>query len=492
MTNAVDPRTPVLVGVGQVSGHPGEPCGVEPVELMAQAMAAAVADAGCSHVADVVELIAVVQGAWAYTDPAALLKERFGRNARTVRSADSGHTPQALVNEIGRRIATGGLDAAFVTGGEANYTRKQLRAAGTPLQSTRQTDATPDEAFGVEFAMWTEHEASHGMDRPLPFYPLFETALRHAGGETVADHRERIGELWKRFNDVAVANPFAWDRRPRTAAEIVTPSPDNRMVSYPYTKAMCSNWYVDQAAALLVCSAEMAGRLGVPRDRWVFLHAGADGAEVTEVSYRARLDRAPSIRAAARAAFDHAQINVDDLAYIDLYSCFPSAVQVAAAEVGVSLDRQLTLTGGLTFAGGPMSNYSTHAIASMAACLRGNPGTMGLVTANGGMLTKHAVGVYGTTPPLRPFPTERTGPFDGGYAPRALVPDDHAGPAKVEAYIVPHDSSGPVRSIVACEVPDGRRAWAHSTDSVVAEELMATDGCGRDVKLTSAGNFELE
>src|SRR5439155_27112090 len=172
------------------------------------------------------------------------------------------------------------------------------------------------------------------------------------------------------FNKVAVANPYAWFRTPMTAAEIREATPDNRMVGFPYTKAMNSNWDLDQAAALVICSAGAAEACGVPRDRTVFLHAGTDAHDTPLVSNRDNLWSSPAIAAAGRKLFELAGAGVDDLAHADLYSCFPSAVQISANALGLSQGRPLTVTGGLTFAGGPLNNYVTHSIATMTGLLR--------------------------------------------------------------------------------------------------------------------------
>ena len=170
------------------------------------------------------------------------------------------------------------------------------------------------------------------------------------------------------------------------------------MIGLPYPKLMNSNNDVDQAAALLMCSVERARSLGIPEDRWVFPHAGADCHEHPFVSNRWSLADTPAIRAGGRTVLELAGVGMDDIEVVDLYSCFPSAVQLGAAALGLDLDRQLTRTGGLSFAGGPWNNYVMHAIATVMADLRDRPGAKGLVWANGGYVTKHSFGVYATEP----------------------------------------------------------------------------------------------
>ena len=173
---------------------------------------------------------------------------------------------------------------------------------------------------------------------------------------------------------------------------------------------MNSNNSVEQGAVLLLCSVEAAERLGVPRDRWVFPHAGTDAHDTAAVSTRGDLHSSPAIRAAGRQALALAGIGIDDIAHVDLYSCFPSAVQVAANELGLAIDdaaRPLTVTGGLSFAGGPWNNYVTHSIATMVDRLRANPGDYGMCTANGGFITKHAIGIYSSEPAPDGLPVGR-------------------------------------------------------------------------------------
>ena len=192
---------------------------------------------------------------------------------------------------------------------------------------------------------------------------------------------------------MAAANPHAWIQEPYAPEAIREPSSDNRMVGFPYTKLMNSNNHVEQGAALVLCSVERAEALGISADRCVPL-AGTDAQDQELVTHRQDLHRSPAIRLSGEALFEMTGTGPDDLAHVDLYSCFPSAVQVAADELGLRLDRDLTVTGGMSFAGGPWNDYVTHSIATMASKLREDPAAVGLCTANGGFLAKHSLGLY--------------------------------------------------------------------------------------------------
>lgn len=482
-TGRLDPRTPVIVGVGQVSLDADEatPERTDPATLMAEAVERAVADAGPAALRDAIDSIRVVAVLSSRNpDPGRLVAGRLGISpADTAVSAMGGNSPQSLLSSAALDVAAGRADVVVVTGAEPWRTRQAARRAGTDLGwVTQDPDTPPARTIGGELDMSHPAELARGIAMPIQVYPVFETALRAAAGRSPADHMAHISTLWARFSEMAATNPHAAVRRGFTAEEIATPTVDNRWIGYPYTKWLVSNDRVDQGAAVIVCSVERAEALGVARDRWVFPHAGTDATEAL-VSLRHDLHRSPAIRVAGRRCLALAGIDVDDLAHLDLYSCFPSAVQIAADELGIGLDRPLTVTGGLTFAGGPWNDYVTHSIATMVGVLRDDADAWGFVTANGGLISKHAFGVYSAEPPAAGFRHERPqAEVDAVPGREAVV--DHDGPVVVEAYTVVHGRDGtPATAFAACLLPDGRRTWAASTDDESMALLVAEEGCGR-------------
>ena len=352
--SSVDPRTPVLVGAGQFIQKPDNPVeAIEPLAMMREALEAAADDAGARALLDRATHTWVVKGAWPYTDPGGLLRNEFGNNSKTGLSTDGGNTPQSLVNKASLRIQNGEADIVLIVGAEGIWSRSRAKRAGERIPYTDQAETSPDEVLGKDVTMSHPVELERGFAMPINFYPIFESAFRASRGETIEQHRDRVSEMWEIFNKVACANPYSWVRNPMTAEEIRNPGPANRLVGFPYTKAMNSNWDLDQAAALIVCSAEAAEAAGVASDRWLFPQSGTDGADTNFVSNRRDLHSSPAIQVAGRRAMELAGVSPSDIDHVDLYSCFPSAVQIAATEMELGIDRQLTQTGGLTFAGGP-------------------------------------------------------------------------------------------------------------------------------------------
>lgn len=465
----MDPRTPVVVGGGQLNRR-HDP--VEPVDLIVEAVRLAAADAGAPGLAEAVDSVRIVRMlSWRYADPGRLVAERLGAAVRhTVYTGDGGSHPQALLNDAAEDIAAGRVDVVVVAGAEAWRTRMALKREGRRPDWTVQDDDVAPTETRPSVSMRDDSEVRAGLDRPAFVYPLFEQALRISAGRTVKEHRAEIAALWSRFSEVAAANPAAWSPRAVSAAEIEAPTPDNRIIGWPYTKLMNSNNSVEQAAAVILCSVEVARRLGVPQDRWVFPRAGTEASDPSRIAARGRLDGSPAIRHAGRLALDLAGIDLDRVGPVDLYSCFPSAVQVAAHELGLPLDdpaRPLTVTGGLTFAGGPWNNYSTHAIATMLAEVRRSQ-QPGLVTANSGYLTKHAIGVYAPEPGERFRRGSAQAEADAEPTREVTTADD--GEARLEAWTVVHDRDGrPERALAALLLPDGRRALA---SSVAPEDVL--------------------
>ena len=483
---------PVLVGIAQLEQRDADPVegtGKEPLELMIDAVRAAAVDAGAPALLDSAEAVRVTRGMWPYGDPARAVAEAVGcSGAETAMTLWGGDAVQSVLTESALDIRNGTREIVVLAGAECGRTQAKARRAGIDL-GWREAPGTPDRVFGEELKMRTRAEAVRGVSQPIQMYPIFENAIRHARGETLDAHIGRVSELWAGFSRVAAGNPHAWMREAVSAEEIRTPTAFNRPVSFPYPKLMNSNSNVDQAAALILCSTDVARRLGVPESKWVYPWSATAAHDTYAVSNRDNLHSSPAIRIAGNRCMELAGVEVDALDHVDLYSCFPSAVQVAAAELGLGEDRPLTVTGGLTFGGGPLNNYVMHAIARMAEVLREAPGEVGLVSSNGGFITKHAFGVYSASPPRQPFRFETPQKRVDAMPTREAVPT-FDGPVEIESYTVMYGSEGPESGLAACLLDDGRRAWGNTREPEVLQSMVSEEFCGRPARLREAGAIE--
>ena len=497
MAPSIDPRTPVLIGTGQFNNRVdrGE-APVEPVDLMAEALRRAEADTGRGDVlsgADSVRVLMLLS--WRYRNPGALVADRLGiDDPESIYTVMGGNYVQTLVNRTALDILEGRNDLVLLTGGESWRSRTDARKRNADLDWTVEDETVPDaQPFSPDRELMGPGEIARGIFMPVQLYPMFENALRAHDGLTLDEQRDRTAGLWSRFSEVAATNPNAWIQRAYTADEIATVTPDNRMIGFPYTKLENSNNMVEQGAGLILCSVERAEALGIDRDRWVFLHAGADASDHWFVSNRDDLHSSPAIRTAGRAALDLAGTTTADLEHVDLYSCFPSAVQIGARELGLGIDRQLTVTGGMSFAGGPWNNYTMHGIATMSDVLRADPGATGLCTANGGYLTKHAFGVYGTEPPTEGRFRWRSTQDEVDALPSRELDAEPDGTAEIETYTVMHDRDGaPEQGYVALLMPDGRRAWGATTDPDLMKAMTTEDLVGRSASIVPDGSLTVD
>ncbi len=488
----LDPRTPVLVGGGQINNRDG---GIEPVDLIAAAARRAAEESTGRGVVEAIDSIRLVRMlSWKYRDPGLLVGERLGADVRhTAYTGDGGNSPQTLVAQAAADIASGRAEVVLVGGAESWRTRMKLRAAGERPGWTVQDDAVPAAELAVpNVPMVFDGQKRIGLDRPAYVYPLFEQALRLSAGRSVTDHRDHVGGIWSRFSEIAAQNPYAWTQRAYTPEEIADPGPDNRWISWPYTKLMNSNNMVEQGAAVILCSVEAAGRLGIPRDKWVFPQAAVDAHDTYDIAERGRFDASPAIRVAGARVLEHSGLRIEEVDLVDIYSCFPSAVQIAADELGVAVDdpdRALTVTGGLTFAGGPWNNYSTHAIATMATRLRENPGSVGMVTANGGYLTKHSIAIYATEPPAVAF---RHDDVQAEVDAQPTVPalQEYEGTGTVESWTVVYGRDGtPERGLLAVREPGGARTMAGTSDEAHLAALTTSEIGGAKVVVGADGDL---
>jgi acetyl-CoA C-acetyltransferase len=486
-------RIPVVVAVGQAIERSDV---VGAADLAERAVAIALDEAPLLRpVIDRVSLVSPLapSGRSLATD----LAGRLGlAPSRCETTTVGGNTPQWLVTRAAADVAAGRLRATVIAGAEA---MRSAKAGGVarPRPAGEERPA-PDPVIGDDRPGVGPNETAVGLILPVHLYAMIESAIAgRAGASDPVEHRVALGRLLAPFTEVAARHPYAWFSDVRTADEIATPSPDNRVVAEPYTKRMAAFLNVDQGAAVVVCSLAEAERAGVAGGA-VFVWSGADCNDVWFPSARPDLASSPGIAAAAGAALDGAGVGVDDVTLFDLYSCFPSAVELAVDALGIALDdaRGLTLTGGLPYFGGPGNDYVTHSIATAVERLRDGGGDgLALVTGLGWYLTKHSVGVYGTAPPPLGFRRGDTAAAQAAIDASALDvvasvdaadgvdgPDGAGGRAVVDASTVLYQGDEVGGAPVVATLDDGRRVVA-AADPVELPALAGRSLVGARIRV---------
>lgn len=489
MTDFQD-QLPVIVGVGQITEkNPELKVAKNPIQLMEEAAFRAAEDAKLSLLQlSKVDHLMVVKGVRdRMKNPVdALAKLIDAEDAKQYMTATGGNSPQQLVNHVAEKISQGEMGIALLAGAEALDTWGKARKAGVKLDWDIPTDKTPVELF-PEKPGSSEFEANHGLLPPPNVYPMFENAIRHHLSRSFKDHQQRVGELLAKFSHVAADNPYAWFPIARSAEEIATATESNRYVGFPYTKFMNSIMRVNQAAAVIICSVKKAKELNIPEEQWVYLHGCGDANDHWTVSERANFYSSPAIKAVGEAAMTTAGCTIDDIDFFDLYSCFPSAVEIARFSLGIDEKdpRPLTVTGGLPYFGGPGNNYVMHSIASMIEKLRENPGKKGMVTANGWYITKHSAGIYSTTPNSAPWsrePAVKTqAKVDAQEKPQ--VAESYTGTGTIETYTIMHDREGiPISGVAFGKTDDNQRFLASlGNDAALLKRLIEKEIAGNPV-----------
>lgn len=450
---------------------------------------AAATDAGARTRLDDLDALHVVHCmSWAYDDPPARLADRLGVTvAHAEGSVLAGTAGQRMVNAAAERMVAGASELALVVGGEALASRRRLRATGDEPAWSFPSARADEPPIDLDEWIWPT-EWHHDVIQPTLTFAALDTARRARVGLDPDRYRAREGALLARFTEVAAANPFAWFPVCRTPSEIADVGPDNRWISTPYTKRMTAIMDVDMAAALIVATHRKADELGVPRDRRVYLRGWSFGRDATHVAERPHLDRSPAMAEVSADALSRAGVGIDDVAHLDLYSCFASSVLYATDALGVAEDdrRGFTVTGGLPYHGGPSSNYTTHAIATMVERLRADGEEYGVVSGVGMHMTKHVWAVYGTEPGRPAPPDYRAVQARIDRAPARPVVAALAEPVRgrVGCYSVTHDRSGAASTaLVVAELDDGQRAYARSSRPEVLSALGGGEWVGRRVVL---------
>ncbi len=486
----------MLVGVGTATSS------APVIELMTQACRSAALDAGSPALLRAVDRVSVPQGSWSLSDPARMVASRLGATAARTYLSQIGVSQQEVIDDALEAIASGAADAVLIVGGEA---RAFARAGGA---ESADEGVPPDVTVTRPPDFLAPIELAAGTVWPVvQQYALIENALAAHEHQDAAAAGGDIARLWARYNEVAQGNPLAAFPAPRSAEAIARPGPGNRPLSHPYNLWHSSQWTVDQAAALLLCSAERARDAGVPPDRYLFPHVALHASHAITLTARRDLYAWPAMEVLGRAAAAHLGTPLAHLPIAEVYSCFPAAVRVQQRALGLDLEGTPTVTGGMAFAGGPFNNYVLQSMAAVADRLRQQPEARGLVTTVSGMLSKPGLAVWSASPPApgaRPLTTDMT---DAAVAATATLPvatpEAARGLGTVASFTVTYgagthgagpaatgtdataadDPLRPTRTVIVADLGDGCRTAAACEDESVARHALNESLIGQTVHI---------
>ncbi|MBB6095395.1 acetyl-CoA acetyltransferase [Povalibacter uvarum] len=459
-------RTPVIVGIGEITDKPGDlALALEPIALMEQALQRAASDAtgnGSALLRQLDSLDVVAEYSWPYTDALSLLTARIGHKPRRqFYGTAGGESPVRFIHEAARRIASGESAVCAIVGAEAAHSAAAAAKAGVSLPWEAR-DAHAKLVRGKDLC----HPVAvrHGMMQPVQIYPLYENAATAAWGQTPAQAQQESAELWSRYSAVAADNPYSWLQQRFTPQQIATPAPDNRPIAWPYTKHMVANPFVNQGAAVLVTSLARARELGIAPQRLIYVWSGASANEPTDYLQRDQYQHSSAQDAVLDAVLAQAGGDASRFALVELYSCFPIVPKMARRRLGLPADARMTSTGGLSFFGAPLNNYMTHAAAGLVRQLRTQPGKLALLYGQGEYVTKHHALILSTFAPSQNVLETDPSVQSIANSRRGEVPsliEDYEGPAAIETFTVVYDRHGaPEFGTVIARTTAGARLMA--------------------------------
>jgi len=432
-----DDRIPVIVGVGEIVDRPREIAeGLEPLDLLVEALKRAEADSGGQLLGGVESLDIVNFLSWRYRDPEKQLSTRLGITPKhAFYGPVGGESPIRYLHEAAQRIARGECSVAAVCGAEAQSSATKAERAGVSLPWTPFARDVAEPKRGAAFQK--PLAVKLGVFRPVTVYPFYEAATAAHWGQTPREAMAESGALWSTYSLAASENPNAWLKRRFTPEEITTPSPDNRLVAWPYTKLMVANPTVNMGGAVLMTSLAKARGAGIAENRLVHVRGGASAEEPRDYLERDTFFESHAQNAVLKAAMELAGGDGKAFDAIELYSCFPCVPKMARRTLGLGPDVRPTVTGGLTFFGAPLNTYMTHAACAMVRKLRGGA-RLGLLYGQGGFVTKHHALVLSRQAPERPLEQETSVQSEADRR-RGAVPDfvtEADGKGSVESFTV--------------------------------------------------------
>ena len=500
MKNCDHKKRPVIIGIGQVVNRSNNETDIKtPLDLIETAIWEAEKDSCTKELIQQTDTLCLVNIlSRQYANPLSELESRLRIKPKHGAYTWIGATaPQWFVNQSAEKVLSGETRLALICGGEAFHSGKiEARTKGTVFEQWNPSTKKPWMAGDLRDPL-TLLELKYGLALPIHIYPLFENALRHHKNLSIEEHREELGNFCSGFSAIAEDNPFSWFRNRKTKDEILKVTESNRMISFPYTRSMCSIMQVDQSAALFLTDEQTALELGVPKEKWIYLLGSGDASDIWHVSERMNFFSSPSAGVAADQAMDQAGVSLQEIDHLDLYSCFPAATRIVRDMIGMpeTDPRPLTVTGGMPYFGGPGNNYSLHAICKMTELLRQNKERIGLVHSLSWFITKHSVGIYSgewkKTHMNRITPDRHKKKLNKVKSPSLI--EDANGNAILETYSIVHDHEGaPLSAVIIGRMDNENRFLAKvEPDKNLLNEMMKHEFIGKRGRVRSKNGVNI-
>ncbi|MGB0839843.1 MAG: enoyl-CoA hydratase-related protein [Chitinophagales bacterium] len=483
-------NTPIIIGVGQITEAVPEDLTMASshADLAAKAAIIALEDAKNNSLVNEIDVIAGVK-TFADSSPAHQAKtgrnnnfprsiaKRIGANPKiAIYDAVGGDSPQRLVSEFAEKLATSDCEVVLLVGGEVIANVKAAAKQKIRLDWSEHIEGQLEDRGRSGGKIITAAETRHRVILPMQFYALMENARRAALGQDIASYAQEMGKNVSKLSQVAAKNPYAVDQTEYDAKTLITPSKQNPVIIAPYTKKMIAKDRVNQGAAVLMTTVGKAKELGIDQSKWVFLHGYANTRERVLLE-RSSLGQSVGMEQALFGALENAGKKSSEIQHFDMYSCFPIVVSEGKRILDIKDNdpRPMTQTGGLPFFGGPGNNYAMHAIASLVENLRKDKNSFGLVYANGGWMSKHAVGVYSGQAIEGEWLAQDSTPFQAKVdeTPKIEISRNPEGEAILETYTIHYFKGFPVKAIIIGRLKENNQRFYATTSMEETKTVQA-------------------
>ena len=476
-------NNPVVIGIGDIQQKDKFDNLDEALILMDKAAKLAIQDSGNSEIKRYIDEIKIPKGYWRYRDPGKWIAQQNNiSNVKTVVSK-IGILQQSLINSACQKIISGQINGSLIIGGEARYKKTRAKIENKDYKETQLTE-NPDQYIKSDNQLTLNIEEKSLGSMAVGYYSILESAFRAKKMNNFSSHHLDIAKIYSNFSNIAFQNDLGWDEKRYSIDEIIDSNDLNPQIAFPYNKKHCASWNVNQSAAILLCSEKIADSLEIDTDKRVYLLASSENNNMIPTLQRENLTKPIGMKLAAEFILDVCNENSITPSIYDLYSCFPIAVQMFAEVLKIKNISEATVTGGMSFAGGPLNSYVLNSTVQIIRKIRSNQSDVGIITGVSGMMTKQSFALWSSQKNI-PFRfmdvTEKAIKHDNPLE----ISDKKDGTGKIIGYTVIKDDNLTKKAVMYVENDMKKRNIVTSYNEQVIHSMENNEWVGKYINFAN-------
>ena len=469
----------VAVGLANVQQHGSFKDLDEALILMDKATKKAILDSS-QNIVKYIDEIRIPEGFWQYKNPGKWIANNNNfKNNPTTYVSKIGILQQNLINQAIQKIQNGKINASLIVGGESRY--KMIRAFKENKKYIETSlNTNPDYYQKADESLYLDEEINELSMMAVGYYAIMENAYRHSRAVGVIEHNKKLAKLYEEFSKVANKNSNSWSKQKYTAKDILDTTLKNSYQAFPYNKLHCTSWNVNQASALILCSEKIADKLRIPLKKRIYPLASSENNHMLSLIQRENLINPIGMKLAAKYIKDILSSHNRVIDYYDLYSCFPVAVQMFSDSLEIDQSSPLTITGGMSFAGGPLNHYVLSSTTQLLDKLRKKSNKIGLITGVSGLMTKQSYALWSSEC------IDNFSIVDVSYQARKVdkaltLSNKNSGTAKIVGYTILLDKLKNKKAVIYAELEDKKRLILNSKNPEVIKNMENAEWIGKSI-----------